>query len=141
MASSTFQERPILDIRHATVYRGDTRVFEDGTVSISAAPFLTAADFSVFDHIKYLALSNQAFQVPTKGSITFSATIDATTVGTEPEGRTIYGVYGPPGCADVPACADTAILAAFSIMLILPMLAIILYQIYFLSCSLQLYPN
>jgi hypothetical protein len=86
----------------------DTRTFDGSTFSVSALPFQTAFDFSVFDHIKYLALSNQAFAVPTKASITFSATIDATVVGTQPEGRTIYGVYGPPGCAEDPACAATA---------------------------------
>jgi hypothetical protein len=86
----------------------DTRTFDGSTFSVSALPFQTAYDFSVFDHIKYLALSNDAFPVPAKGSVTFSATIDATVVGTEPGGRTIHGVYGPPGCADTPACAATA---------------------------------
>jgi hypothetical protein len=86
----------------------DTRSFDGSTFSVSALPFQTAADFSVFDHIKYLALSNQAFAVPSKGSITFSATIDATVVGTEPDGRVIRGVYGPPGCADDPVCAAEA---------------------------------
>lgn len=86
----------------------DTRQFDGSTFSVSALPFQTAYDFSVFDHIKYLALSNQSFPVPEKGAVTFSARIDATVVGTEPEGRTIYGVYGPPGCAEDPACADAA---------------------------------
>lgn len=86
----------------------DTRSFDGSSFSVSALPFQTAFDFSVFDHIKYLALSNQAFAVPSKGSVTFSATIDATVVGTRAEGRTLHGVYGPPGCAEVPACADAA---------------------------------
>lgn len=86
----------------------DTRSFDGSSFSVTALPFQTAFDFSVFDHIKYLALSNQAFAVPAKGSVTFSATIDATVVGTDPEGRTIHGVYGPPGCSEVPACADAA---------------------------------
>jgi hypothetical protein len=86
----------------------DTRTFDGDEFSVSALPFQTAADFSVFDHIKYLALSNDAFAVPKKGSITFSTTIDATVVGTDPGGRTIHGVYGPPGCADDPGCAATA---------------------------------
>lgn len=83
----------------------DTRSFDGSSFSLSALPFRTAADFSVFDHIKYLALSNRSFDVPDKGSITFSATIDAAVVGTSPQGRVIHGVYGPPGCADDPTCA------------------------------------
>jgi hypothetical protein len=86
----------------------DTRTFDGTNFSVSALPFQTAFDFGVFDHIKYLALSNEAFAVPTKGSVTFSATIDATVIGTDPDGRTIHGVYGPPGCAEVAACADAA---------------------------------
>jgi hypothetical protein len=86
----------------------DTRTFDGSTFSVSALPFQTAADFSVFDHIKYLALSNRSFDVPAKGSVTFSTTIDATVIGTDPAGRVIHGVYGPPGCADDPECASTA---------------------------------
>lgn len=86
----------------------DTRTYDGGKFSASALPFRTAFDFSVFDHIKYLALSNRSFAVPTKGSVTFAATIDATVVGTYPEGRLIHGVYGPAGCADDPSCAATA---------------------------------
>jgi hypothetical protein len=86
----------------------DTRTFNGDTFFVGAAPFQTAADFSVFDHIKYLALSNQAFPVPETGSITFSTVIEAETVGTDPSGRVIHGVYGPPGCADDPGCAAAA---------------------------------
>ncbi len=86
----------------------DTRDFDGSAFSVSALPFQTAADFSVFDHIKYLALSNQSFAVPEKGSVTFSTTIDATVVGTQPAGRVIHGVYGGPGCADDPVCAASA---------------------------------
>ncbi|MFQ6172922.1 DUF6081 family protein [Oryzobacter sp. R7] len=86
----------------------DTRVHDGSTFSVSALPFRTGADFSVFDHIKYLAVSTQQFPVPEKGSVTFSVTIDARTVGTEPGGRVIHGVYGPPGCADDPDCAATS---------------------------------
>jgi hypothetical protein len=84
----------------------DTRFFNGSAFQVSALPFRTAADFSVFDHIKYLALSNTSFTVPTKGSITFAATIDATVIGTTPGGRVIHGIYGPPGCADDPTCAS-----------------------------------
>jgi hypothetical protein len=40
--------------------------------------------------------------------VTFSATIDATVIGTQPGGRVIRGVYGPPGCAADPVCAADA---------------------------------
>jgi hypothetical protein len=86
----------------------DTRQFDGSTFDVSALPFQTTWDFSVFDHIKYLALSNEAFAVPARGSVTFAATIDAEVVGTDPDGRLIHGVYGPPGCASDPACADAA---------------------------------
>lgn len=74
----------------------DTRAFEHGKFSVSAVPFKTAADFSVFDHIKYFASSTQAFAIPANGSIMFSAEIEVSTPGTEP-GRVIRGTYGPPG--------------------------------------------
>jgi hypothetical protein len=86
----------------------DTRVHDGATFSLSALPFATGHDFSVFDHIKYLGVSTQQFAVPDKGSVTFSLTIDAETVGTQRDGRVIHGVYGPPGCADTPSCAATA---------------------------------
>ena len=86
----------------------DTRAFDGRTFSIDAAPFRTAYDFSVFDHIKYLALSKESFPVPTKGAITFTAVIEAQTDGTAPNGRMIHGVYGPSGCADDPVCAADA---------------------------------
>jgi Family of unknown function (DUF6081) len=70
----------------------DTRLFQNGKFSIDAAPFQTAYDFSVYDHIKYLAVSNQSFAVPQKGSITFSAQIDAETPGTIPN-HVIHGTY------------------------------------------------
>jgi|GEM_PF-2807055 len=72
----------------------DTRRFADGKFSVSAVPFRTSADFSVFDHIKYFAASTRSFEVPRKGSITFTAQIDVQTPGTQP-GRVIHGSYGP----------------------------------------------
>jgi hypothetical protein len=86
----------------------DTRTFDGSTFRIPVAPFHTAYDYSVYDHIKYLGVSRQAFPVPKQGSVTFTATIDADTVGTDPAGRTIHGVYGPPYCADTATCAATA---------------------------------
>ena len=70
----------------------DTRSFDTGALSVSAVPFTVGFDFSVFDHLKYIAISNQAFAVPAEGSITFSSVINAQTPGTEP-GRIIEGTY------------------------------------------------
>lgn len=72
----------------------DTRTFDNDTFHVGAAPFQTSYDIGVFDHIKYLATSNTGFAVPRHGSITFSASISATTPGTQP-GRVIHGCYGP----------------------------------------------
>ena len=73
----------------------DTRNFSGGTFNISATPFRVGADFSVFDHLKYIGISNQVFPVPAKGQITFSSEIAAQTPGTIP-GLLVHGVYGPP---------------------------------------------
>ena len=75
---------------------GDTRSFADETFYIDDAPFRTSADFSVFDHLKYIATSNQAFAVPERGSVEFSSEITAVTPGTIP-GHVVHGTYGPPG--------------------------------------------
>lgn len=75
---------------------GDTRSFADGTFYIDDAPFRTSFDFSVFDHLKYIATSNQTFSVPARGSVMFSSEIAAVTPGTI-SGRVIHGTYGPPG--------------------------------------------
>jgi hypothetical protein len=74
----------------------DTRSFEGNAFHVSAAPFRTAADFSVFDHLKYIAISNSTFPVPTTGSVEISSTITAQTPGTEP-GRVIHGTYTQSG--------------------------------------------
>lgn len=74
---------------------GGTIAFRnDGGVTVRAVPFVIGADFSVFDHLKYIAISNQTFPVPAVGSITFAVDIEATTPGTQ-EGRVIHGCYGP----------------------------------------------
>ncbi len=73
----------------------DTRTFARRDVQRLRAPFRTGADFSGYDHLKYIAISNQVFPVPAKGSVTFSSEISAQTPGTIP-GPTIHGVYGPP---------------------------------------------
>jgi hypothetical protein len=73
----------------------DTRNFSGGTFNVSAVPFRVGADFSVFDHLKYIAISNEIFPVPAKGQVTFSSEIAAQTPGTIP-GLTMHGVYGTP---------------------------------------------
>lgn len=75
---------------------GGARSFENGAFTADATPFTTGADFSVYDHIKYLAISTSSFAVPEHGSVEFAADIAAETPGTEP-GRVIHGTYGPPG--------------------------------------------
>jgi hypothetical protein len=75
---------------------GDTRSFVGNKFSISAVPFTVGADFSVFDHLKYIAISTQYFPAPARGSITFTSVIRAETPGTEP-GRVIHGTYSQSG--------------------------------------------
>jgi hypothetical protein len=75
---------------------GDTRTFAGNRFAISAAPFRTAFDFSVYDHLKYIAVSTQAFPVPASGAIEFSSTIQASTPGTQP-GRVVHGTYTATG--------------------------------------------
>lgn len=73
-----------------------TVTYQNNAVTVSAAPFTTGADFSVYDHLKYIRISSQSFNVPKTGSLEFSVDIDALTPGTQP-GRVIHGCYGPPG--------------------------------------------
>ncbi len=73
---------------------GTLEVSKEGA-TVSAVPFHVGADFSVYDHLKYIAISTQSFDVPESGSLEFSVNITAQTPGTEP-GRIIYGCYGPP---------------------------------------------
>ncbi len=75
---------------------GDTRRFDNRSFYIDDAPFRTANDFSVFDHLKYIAVSNQSFPVPAIGSVTFTSDITAETPGTDRNGRVVHGTYGPP---------------------------------------------
>ena len=74
----------------------DTRAFDNNKFSIGAAPFTTGADFSVFDHIKYMAVSTSSFAVPSTGSVTYSMDIKAETPGTIPN-LVVNGTYGPGG--------------------------------------------
>jgi hypothetical protein len=75
---------------------GGTRDFSGGRVNIAATPFRTGSDFSVFDHLKYIAVSTKAFPVPTSGTLIMSSDIKATTPGTV-AGLMQNGVYGPSG--------------------------------------------
>lgn len=70
--------------------------FPNGTERVRAVPFETGADFSVFDHLKYIEVSNSLFAAPSKGSVEFSADITAQTPGTITP-LTQQGVYGPSG--------------------------------------------
>jgi hypothetical protein len=74
----------------------DTRNFTGGRFNVSAAPFQTASDYSVYDHLKYIAISKQAFAVPASGAVEISSTIKASTPGTQP-GRIIHGIYTATG--------------------------------------------
>lgn len=70
-----------------------------GGVTVNDATFKTGVDFSVFDHLKYMAVSNESFPVPADGSLAISADITAATPGVQP-GHVVHGQYGPPGSYD-----------------------------------------
>ena len=68
--------------------------FPSGTENVRAVPFLTGYDYSVYDHLKYMEVSNAAFPVPAQGSVEFSSDMTAQTPGTV-AGLVQNGVYGP----------------------------------------------
>lgn len=70
--------------------------FPAGTERVRAVPFQTGYDYSVYDHLKYMEVSNAAFPVPPSGSVQFSADIKADTPGTVGS-LTQLGIYGPSG--------------------------------------------
>jgi hypothetical protein len=76
--------------------RADNRNFAGGTFNVDATPYKVGADFSVYDHLKYMGVSNQAFDVPDEGSVTFSSDIKAATPGTV-DGLVQQGIYAPSG--------------------------------------------
>lgn len=83
---------------------GTLDVSSRGAVTVGAVPFQVGADYSVYDHLKYIAISAQEFAVPENGSLTFSVEIQASTPGTTRK-RVIHGCYGAPGSyldADAP---------------------------------------
>lgn len=75
---------------------GDTRRFEEGCFVIDAVPFQTTSDVSVNDHLKYMAVSTQAFSVPAYGTLVLSSDVRADTSGTVPD-LIQEGIYGPSG--------------------------------------------
>ncbi len=85
---------------------GSLRVSPATGETETAAPFHMWADYSVYDHLKYMAVSTRSFDVPATGSLTFSVVINAATPGTI-DGRVVHGCYGPPGSWDgVAPCAQ-----------------------------------
>jgi hypothetical protein len=72
--------------------RTDTRSFAGNRFNVSAVPFQVGADSSVFDHLKYIAVSTKAWPVPARGTVEFSSRIQAATPGTQP-GRVVHGTY------------------------------------------------
>jgi hypothetical protein len=75
---------------------GGTLDVRNKEFTVSAVPFRIGADYSVYDHLKYIAVSTQEFAVPTHGSLMFEVEIQASTPGTVAD-RVIRGCYGTPG--------------------------------------------
>ena len=75
---------------------GGTLEVSDRRFTVGASPFRVGADYSVYDHLKYIGISTQAFTLPDHGSLMFSVEITAATPGTRAN-RTIRGCYGAPG--------------------------------------------
>ncbi|MEU1689769.1 DUF6081 family protein [Micromonospora sp. NPDC005707] len=84
---------------------GATRAVDGGVLTVSDVPFKTGVDYSVYDHLKYMAVSNRTFPVPRQGSVEFSVDITARTPGAT-GGHVVHGRYGPPGSAAVAGSAD-----------------------------------
>lgn len=84
-----------------------SETFPNGTEQVRAVPFLTGADFSVYDHLKYMEVSNSTFAVPAKGSVEFSADMTAETPGTVPS-LVQQGIFGPSGTWTVPGAPPKA---------------------------------
>ena len=71
---------------------GATLSFADGSMALDDMPFVGTADFSVFDHLKYIAISTQSFAVPQLGSLELASDIEAVTPGAA-DGRVVHGTY------------------------------------------------
>jgi hypothetical protein len=85
---------------------GATQSFAGGRERVDATAFRTAVDFSVFDHVKYIASSTRSFVVPRAGSITLGSTMTARTPGIVP-GRTVTGTYVQSGAPYSAKVLDT----------------------------------
>ena len=70
--------------------------FANGTEEVRAVPFQTGYDFSVFEHLKYMEVSNASFPVPEIGTLEFSSSLKADTPGTISP-LTQQGIFGPSG--------------------------------------------
>jgi Family of unknown function (DUF6081) len=75
-----------------------TRTFSSAGVKVSSVPFVSAADFSVFDHLKYIATATKVWPVPAAGSVTFGTTLTTRTDGIVP-GLVQHGTYVQSGAA------------------------------------------
>ncbi|MDX6665709.1 MAG: hypothetical protein QOG68_1915 [Solirubrobacteraceae bacterium] len=74
-----------------------TTSFTGARFNVRAVPFTTGADYSVFDHLKYIRTSTAGFPVPAgHGSVTFESDIRAATPGTV-DGLVQQGIYAPSG--------------------------------------------
>jgi len=71
---------------------GGSMQISDGILKLNANPFTIGADFSVYDHLKYFAASTQAFSIPNRGSVMYSADMWTMTSGVNGP-RTIHGTY------------------------------------------------
>jgi hypothetical protein len=74
---------------------GATREVTKWGTKVTAVPFRTGFDFSVYDHLKYIGVSTQSFPVPADGSLEIGVDMTAYTPGTQ-DGRVVRGCYGPP---------------------------------------------
>lgn len=75
---------------------GAAETVSDDGITVNDVPFKPGTDYSVFDHLKYMAVSNRVFPAPSQGSVTFSVDISASTPGAV-AGHVVHGQYGPPG--------------------------------------------
>jgi hypothetical protein len=81
--------------------------FPNGVERVRAVPFETGYDYSVYDHLKYMEISNDSFAVPDQGSVEFSSDMSADTPGTvTPLMQT--GIYGPSGTWITPSAPPHA---------------------------------
>jgi uncharacterized protein DUF6081 len=75
-----------------------TRAFTSAGVNVSSVPFVSGADFSVFDHLKYIATATKVWPVPAQGSVTFATTLTTRTDGIV-HGLVQHGTYVQSGAA------------------------------------------